>query len=285
MVFWLIVAIFLGLIFGSFGSVILFRRGESTTLKQASSIIWWRSECPHCKTTLQARDLVPLLSFLFQGGKCRYCKKKISLLYPILELGSALVFGGVWRFFADAGLGTVLFWTATGWMLWLMLVYDVLWFEVHVPLLICASILLLFAMGYGLFPWNALWWGLIFLLFFWLLYWFAKFWVQSKYNIDEEGLGSGDVLLAPYLGALLFSGLGTQLLFVDKILASSFFLLFTGVVWIVWFLIQNKSYGKKAHFLKHRMANNSLPLVPAMIIAVVLILICQTHLFEFHFFG
>lgn len=100
----LIIAIFLGLIFGSFGSVILSRRGESDNLKQASSILWGRSACPHCKTTLQAWDLIPLLSFVFQKGRCRYCKKKISWLYPILELGSALIFGGTWRYVAEQGL-------------------------------------------------------------------------------------------------------------------------------------------------------------------------------------
>jgi prepilin signal peptidase PulO-like enzyme (type II secretory pathway) len=72
--------------------VILTRWATSESLKQASSIISLRSQCPYCKTTLQARDLVPLLSFIFQGGKCRYCKKKISWFYPILELGSALIF-------------------------------------------------------------------------------------------------------------------------------------------------------------------------------------------------
>ncbi len=282
MIFWLIIAVILGLLFGSFGSVILFRRGESTTLKQASSILWWRSECPHCKTRLQARDLVPVLSFLFQRGKCRYCKRKISWLYPILELGSALIFWGIWRFFADSGLGTVLFWTATGRILWLLIVYDVLWFEVHIPLLIVASWILIFAMGYGLFPWNALWGGLAFVFFFWLLYRFAKFWVQVKYQTDEEGLGAWDVILAPYLWMLLFCGLPAEMLFIDKILASSLFLLFTGIIGLLRFLIQNRTYGKKANFLKHhRMVNNSLPLVPAMILAVVIILVLQDNLFWF----
>jgi len=283
MILWLIIAILLGLLFGSFGSVILFRRGESTTLKQASSILWGRSECPYCKTRLQARDLVPLLSFLFQWGKCRYCKKKISWLYPILEFGSAIIFWSIRRFFADAWLGTVLFWTITGRILWLLVVYDVLWFEVHIPLLIIASWILIFAMGYWNFPRYALWWGVIFVVFFWMLYWIAKFWVQIKYQENEEGLGAWDVILAPYLWTLLFCGLPTEMLFIDKILAAAFFLLFTWIIGLLRFLIQNKNYGKKAHFLKHHMANNSLPLVPAMILAVVIILIFQEYLFWYFF--
>ena len=76
MLFWLIVACGLWLIFGSFGSVILSRRGDAATRKQASSILWGRSECPTCKHRLYPHDLIPLLSFLFQWGKCRYCHRK-----------------------------------------------------------------------------------------------------------------------------------------------------------------------------------------------------------------
>lgn len=92
-----------------------------------------------------------MLSFLFQKGKCRYCHKKISRLYPILEIGSALIFGSVWRFLGDQGLGVTLFWTVTGRMLWLMIVYDVLRYEVHIPLLIAVNVAVIFAIGTGLF--------------------------------------------------------------------------------------------------------------------------------------
>lgn len=51
--------------------------------------------CPHCKKTLSARDLVPILSFLFLKGRCRYCKKRISIQYPIVEAVTATVFVAV----------------------------------------------------------------------------------------------------------------------------------------------------------------------------------------------
>ena len=153
----------------------------------------------------------------------------------------------------------------------------------HIPLLIIASWILIFEMGYWNFPRYALWWGVIFVVFFWMLYWIAKFWVQIKYQENEEGLGAWDVILAPYLWTLLFCGLPTEMLFIDKILAAAFFLLFTWIIGLLRFLIQNKNYGKKAHFLKHHMANNSLPLVPAMILAVVIILIFQEYLFWYFF--
>jgi len=48
--------------------------------------------CPNCKKTLLARDLVPILSFLFLKGHCRHCRKKISIQYPLVEAATAVVF-------------------------------------------------------------------------------------------------------------------------------------------------------------------------------------------------
>ena len=47
---------------------------------------WGRSYCPSCKHKLSWYDLFPILSYLFQRGRCRYCHKKISLEYPLVEI-------------------------------------------------------------------------------------------------------------------------------------------------------------------------------------------------------
>ena len=73
----------IGLILGSFMSVIVAR------LDNKSGILIGRSECPKCLVQLRWYDLVPLFSFLILGGKCRYCKEKISFIYPIMELSMA----------------------------------------------------------------------------------------------------------------------------------------------------------------------------------------------------
>jgi prepilin signal peptidase PulO-like enzyme (type II secretory pathway) len=73
-----------GLALGSFGSVIITRVPKRKS-------IGGRSECPHCKVQIAKRDLIPVLSFLLLQGKCRYCKKKISIRYPLLELSSAIL--------------------------------------------------------------------------------------------------------------------------------------------------------------------------------------------------
>lgn len=82
-----IILIFLtGLVFGSFFNVVICRVPEK------KSIIKPRSACPSCGSVLLPKDLIPVLSFLFQKGKCRYCKCPISLQYPIVELAAGLMF-------------------------------------------------------------------------------------------------------------------------------------------------------------------------------------------------
>lgn len=81
MLFPVIVFFVTGLIFGSFGSVIIHRLHTKDR-----GIILGRSKCPKCANQLSARDLIPVLSFLINRHKCRYCKSKISFHYPILEL-------------------------------------------------------------------------------------------------------------------------------------------------------------------------------------------------------
>ncbi len=53
-----------------------------------------RSNCPSCRHELGARDLMPVLSWVFQGGKCRYCQNHIGKIYPLLEI-MAGIFGAI----------------------------------------------------------------------------------------------------------------------------------------------------------------------------------------------
>ena len=65
----------LGAMIGSFMNVV------SARLSKGEDFIHGRSYCPHCRHTLRAFDLIPLVSFLCLKGKCRYCKKWISIRY------------------------------------------------------------------------------------------------------------------------------------------------------------------------------------------------------------
>lgn len=86
----------IGLSVGSFLNVIIDR------LPRGESIGFWtsqndrrRSHCESCKKTLAWYDLIPILSFVFLGGKCRYCQSSLSLQYPVVELLTGAFFVGV----------------------------------------------------------------------------------------------------------------------------------------------------------------------------------------------
>jgi len=75
-----------GVCIGSFLNAWLWR------LHRDESMFGRRSYCPKCSKQLKNFDLVPLLSFLFLGGKCRFCKVKISWQYPLVEFVTGVLF-------------------------------------------------------------------------------------------------------------------------------------------------------------------------------------------------
>ncbi len=91
----------LGLVIGSFLSVIIYREttdlpktGKEKILSWLPSWVVGRSRCDYCSKQLLWYENIPLLSYMVQGGKCRKCGKKIPFSYPLFELFTALEF--VW---------------------------------------------------------------------------------------------------------------------------------------------------------------------------------------------
>ena len=81
-----LVTLALGLLFGSFFNVCIYRipRGES--------IVFPGSHCPHCNHAIKPWDNIPIVSYLALGGKCRFCKVRISWRYPLVEALTAGLF-------------------------------------------------------------------------------------------------------------------------------------------------------------------------------------------------
>ena len=75
----LLFVLLLGLAFGSFANVLIYRLPKG--LKFTSG----RSFCPRCKKNIEWRDNVPILSYLVLRGNCRKCGRKISLVDPSVE--------------------------------------------------------------------------------------------------------------------------------------------------------------------------------------------------------
>ncbi|MDQ3665914.1 MAG: prepilin peptidase [Acidobacteriota bacterium] len=87
-----IIAAVLGAIIGSFLNVVIYR------LPLEESIAFPNSKCPSCSAEIAFYDNVPVLSFILLGGRCRFCKMRISTRYPAVEILTALLFVAVtWR--------------------------------------------------------------------------------------------------------------------------------------------------------------------------------------------
>lgn len=76
----------IGILFGSFCSLAIYR------IPKGQDIVHTRSYCPKCNHKLAFWDMIPLFSYIFLGGKCRYCKKKINPINFLLELFSGIIF-------------------------------------------------------------------------------------------------------------------------------------------------------------------------------------------------
>lgn len=84
---WIIIFLF-GLAIGSFLNVVIDRTPTD------ESLFWGRSHCDFCHKTLRWYELIPLVSFLLQKGRCLRCRKQLSWQYPLVECATALCF--VW---------------------------------------------------------------------------------------------------------------------------------------------------------------------------------------------
>ncbi len=81
----IVLTILVGLMVGSFLNVVIYR------LPNDMSLVKPGSHCPKCNNPIKWYDNIPLLSYIFLGGKCRHCKEKISIRYPTVELFNSVL--------------------------------------------------------------------------------------------------------------------------------------------------------------------------------------------------
>ena len=192
--------------------------------KEEKKSLKGRSFCPHCKHTLSWQDLFPIFSYLILKGKCRYCKEKISIQYPIIEIVTGILFLLIFWNFAPLFNGAP--GRMTGWIfanlfflfyvasaLIIIFVYDFKHYlipdKVLFPAIAITFIYRIF-FNFSLIP-NYLLAAVIASGFFLIIFLLSR----------GRAMGFGDVKLAILMGLLLG---------VDKVLAALFLAFFFGAI-------------------------------------------------------
>ncbi len=220
-----------GTIFGSFFNVIIYRAGQEdqTWLKG-------RSKCEFCQHSLAWYDNIPLLSFIFLKGQCRYCQHPISRIHPAVELGTGLVFVFstylAWSSPFSLVLSLPLFLLINS-VLWLILLFDLKYMAIPNFLLITVAVLAL--LNYLFYPGRialipSLLMSLISLIFF----------IFLRFITRKKGMGLGDIYLVAPL---------TFLLGYPRSVVGVFFAFIIGGVWgIILILLKKKKMSQRVPF-------------------------------------
>lgn len=211
----------LGLLLGSFYNVCILR------LPLEESVVHTPSHCPQCKNNIPWYLNIPVFSYVFLIGKCKFCKKKISIQYPLVELTSGLLFYFLFNKFGLSFLflSYAVFCSALLIVSVIDLHHRIIPNEISLP-----GILVGFAFCF--LAQNILWWESIlgFLIgggvFFGIAYLYEKF-------AKREGLGGGDIKLLAMIGAWL----GYQSILIVIVISS----LVGSVVGIALMLTKNKN--------------------------------------------
>jgi leader peptidase (prepilin peptidase)/N-methyltransferase len=224
-----------GLLFGSFLNVLIFR------IPKDESVVFPSSHCPKCNNNLKWYHNIPVFSWLFLGGKCAFCKDKISMQYPIIELISAGIFAlSYWR------TGDLLFGLVVGLVFALLLglsIIDFRYKEVPDSLNLAALTLAIFSSSLILTNFvNAL----LFAGGFALLRFYVSF------IIKKEALGEADIMIAATIGAMVGIKMGLFVIFLSAIIALPVFI-----------IIKEKDY--------------EVPFIPFLALALFLVYIFQSY--------
>ena len=198
----------LGLMIGSFLNVLIVR------IPKEESIVFPSSHCVNCGKSLRWYHNIPLFSYIFLGGKCAYCKSKISIQYPLVEVLTAIIFALSYLKTKDLTFSFIV-----GGVFSLLLALSIIDFrfkEVPDSLNLLALTLsfvnnqniiqnfqnaLLFAGGFS----------------------FLRFYVS--YLVKKEAMGEADIIIAATIGAMVGVKLGVLVIFLSAILALPVFLI------------------------------------------------------------
>ena len=181
-----IMVFLIGISIGSFLNVCIYR------IPKKEDIVFERSHCMSCGNVLKWYELIPLFSFLVQGGKCRNCKTKLSVQYPLIELLNGLIY--VWIFMAKGFQPESILFCICASVLIVISVIDWRTYEIPFGCNIIIGILGIVRVFLNLAHWYDYVIGFFAVSgLFLIIYWITK----------GRGIGGGDIKLMAAAGLLL----------------------------------------------------------------------------------
>lgn len=237
----------LGALFGSFFNVVGLR------IPLGKSIIVPRSSCSKCGHTLQALELIPIFSFIFQNGKCRMCGKNISKMYFLIELLTGFLFA--FTFYKIGFQKEIIVGLSIVSLLVIILVTDLAY--MLIPNRILLFFLPIFILERFYIPLDSWWSSIIGSLA-------AFFFLFMIGIISDGGMGGGDIKLFGVLGVAL----GWKLILMTFIIAC-----FMGTIWGLIAMKVNKSKN-----------SNPFPFGPCIAIGCIASYFYSEELMHWYFF-
>lgn len=240
-IYYTIVTFIFGAVLGSFYNVVGYR------LPLGQSLIKPSSHCTKCNHELGASELVPIFSWIFQRGRCKKCKDKISAFYPIFEFASGSLFAISYLLF---GFSTEFLIAITFIsMLLIIIISDYQTMIIPDEVLMFFSILLIIELivkdGIG-YIWNPLLNAAISFIIMLLLKKFGDF------LFKKESMGGGDIKLMAVFGLVL----GWKMSIITIFIAS-----FIGLPVSLYVMNKQKT--------------NIIPFGPFLSVAAIIVLLCR----------
>jgi len=203
----MILFVIIGLAVGSFLNVAILR------IPKNQSISFPASHCPKCKTPLKFYHNIPLISWIALGGKCAFCKEKISIQYPLVEFFTALIFFITYTKSEDilhAGILAILFSALLA-----LSIIDLKYKAVPDLISFPALFISFFARDFLSSFTDALLFAGGFTLLRMIVSWIIK----------KEAMGEADIIIAAIIGATLGVNLGLSAIYLSALIALPAFLI------------------------------------------------------------
>ncbi len=238
-----IVSIFL-LSIGSFISTLIYRLSRIGKFK-ISDLIYPRSRCPTCKKQISSLNLIPLIGFLRQQGKCINCKNKISFFYPITEIFFLILGIFIVLNYGYSILSIYLFLILT--IFYILFFLDLNFLYLPLPLNIIITVLGLtgntfFSLAIEdsiyIFNISPLWFSIFGFLIGYIFLYLVNYFFKLYKGID--GIGGGDFILFGGIGSIFGPLSLGPILFLSSVL---------GILYFVFCVKMNRSELPLGSFL------------------------------------